>query len=156
MRMLAVELWLEVLKYTDTSTLNKIINIINEIEVGLGELVYTLVCKKIVNKNKNIRMMNELIMRPLVYRKKREYLMFKMEFLNEERIKGYSEYKMNEKSYRYYIYNNKEECFGGNDRNYKLFMNLTKIVCEENDNILTSIKYYDNDIPIYDIFRLTT
>lgn len=154
--MLPLELWLIVFKYTDGGTFKKIMMCLFEYDKVFTTELFSLVCNDIIKTNEKIVMMNNLMLNPTYYRKKRTYIDFVIDYENASTEEDHAA-----EAYRHFIYQNREICFD-NARDGTLFKNLTSghtafdglMGVTETTEHCEFLYYYKQKIPIRNIVKL--
>ena len=167
MLLLPLELWLHIFKYTDNETFENIFDFLYSTNIYFANTLKALVCKDIIKKNKKVVLMNRLINSPSTFRKARQYLNFRQQFISEDINRHISMSRVNQhitnsrSAFNYYdfIADHKDVCFN-NEKDYLLFIHLTKPIRREDyeecsNNNTNVLNYYNNKIPISDVFKFT-
>ena len=159
--MLPLELWLMVFKYTDDRTFKKIMMCIFNYDKDSAVDLYSLVCVDTIKNNVKIVMMNNLLLNPTYYRKKRTYIDFVIDFDNANfNTKGESKIVAAAATYKKFIHQNSHICFD-NESDASLFKNLTSrhATVSEFAGVLHTgencefLYYYKQKIPICNIVK---
>lgn len=157
-----LEIWMIIFTFIDTDTFNAIITYLYCEDRDFTESLYKMVCMASISHNKQCMMMSFLVKKIDTYRTVDKYIHYKMEFIcdsnnnKNDKRKSHPVLFREKNSFKSYIVKHKDDFFKNDekDRNFRLFMNLTRYrFYEETNNHDNIFKYYTINLPVSDVVR---
>ena len=128
------EIWMIIFTFMDTDTFNAFITYLYCENRCFTESLYRMVCLASISHNKECMMMSFLVKNPDRYRNIDNYIQYKIKFISDsnqskiDKRKSHPVLFREKNSFKSFIVKHKHEFFKNdeNDRNFRLFMNLTR------------------------------